>query len=57
MTSDIDPQQEQERLDDVGARIEDGKRDLAELEGRDDERRFSDDGTEGPIDDAIAPPG
>ncbi|HVM07104.1 MAG TPA: hypothetical protein VM345_01455 [Acidimicrobiales bacterium] len=47
------------RLDAIQDRIDEGRQDLAEMEGTDDEPRFSDDGMieKGAGTDANAPPG
>lgn len=52
-----DPQKAEERLDELDSRIEEQRRELAEMTGQDDEPRFIDSGEHGPVDDTIAPPG
>lgn len=54
-----DPGTSDPRLDDLQERIDQERKDLAEMEGTDEEPRFSDDGMieKGAGNDSIAPPG
>jgi len=59
-TPNLDPEEEQQRLDDLGERIADTRRDAADLDPtNDDERTFADSGTIGSDQDdqTIVPPG
>lgn len=51
----LDPEEAERRLADVQDDIDAQRHELEELEGDDDEPKFSDPGVLGPVDDQIAP--
>ena len=55
MADSIDTKRAEERLDDVQADIDSQRKDLRHERVDEDEPKFSDTGTRGPVDDQIAP--